>query len=255
MITINGFEIKPTIFPDKTSQVWRISEDYFRDGWNAEFTWEFENEAEFIHLAQAVDLVRSRGANKITLRLPYLPYARQDKKICNDATFALHTFCNLLNSLNFVEVSIIDAHNKDFCKIKLQGYKDLPIHMYLATAIGRTKCTMLCYPDAGAKERYKDTLKMTNPLICSFSKERDQQTGEIKRLYLNELVDIKDQIVLICDDLCDGGMTFIKCAERLYELGAKEVHLYTTHGLYTKGTQVLIDNGIKRIFNKTGEVK
>ena len=72
---------------------------------------------------------------------------------------------------------------------------------------------------------------------------------------MNELVDIKDQTILIVDDLCDGGMTFIKSAERLYELEAKEVHLYVSHGIFSKGLKPLTDSGIKRIFTKDGEVK
>lgn len=34
----------------------------------------------------------------------------------------------------------------------------------------------------------------------------------------------------------------------------EEVYLYTTHGIYSKGTKILFDNGIDRIFNRKGEV-
>ena len=44
------------------------------------------------------------------------------------------------------------------------------------------------------------------------------------------------------------------CAKELYKLGALEVQLFTTHGIYSKGVQVLKDAGIVKIFNRKGEV-
>ena len=105
----------------------------------------------------------------------------------------------------------------------------------------------------GAKKRYgKFFGKFPN---CSFIKERDQSTGFIKNLFLNELVNIEGESVLIIDDICDGGMTFKLTAERLLTLGAKEVNLYTTHGIYSKGVETLKESGINRIFNRKGEVE
>ena len=49
-------------------------------------------------------------------------------------------------------------------------------------------------------------------------------------------------------------MTFKLMAEQLYKQGAAEVHLYVTHGIFSKGLSVLRSSGIKRIFTKDGEV-
>jgi ribose-phosphate pyrophosphokinase len=58
------------------------------------------------------------------------------------------------------------------------------------------------------------------------------------------------------DDICDGGMTFIKIAEALTtQYNIKELSLYVSHGLFTKGTEVLRQAGIQRIFTLYGEVK
>ena len=60
--------------------------------------------------------------------------------------------------------------------------------------------------------------------------------------------------VLVWDDLCDAGGTFILLAKELLTNGAKEVNLFVSHGLFTKGTQILFDAGIKRIFTKEREI-
>ena len=54
MITLNGKPITPTIFPDKTSQVWKVFQEDSLSLHAPELkvVWTFENEAELIHLAQ-----------------------------------------------------------------------------------------------------------------------------------------------------------------------------------------------------------
>ena len=56
------------------------------------------------------------------------------------------------------------------------------------------------------------------------------------------------------DDLCDGGATFILLAKELLSKGAKEVHLFVSHGIFSRGLGVLFDAGIKRVFVKDGEM-
>src|SRR5689334_7783330 len=108
MIKLNGNEITPTIFPDGTSQVWKLYPKP-KNLVNV-VEWKFENEAEFLHLAQLKHLIDSFGG-KCFLEISYLPYARQDKETSNETTFALNPFSDLLNSLNFEGVSIFDPHS------------------------------------------------------------------------------------------------------------------------------------------------
>lgn len=49
------------------------------------------------------------------------------------------------------------------------------------------------------------------------------------------LGDVKDKNLLIIDDICDGGGTFIQLAEKLKGLGAAKIGLFVTHGIFSKG--------------------
>ena len=40
---------------------------------------------------------------------------------------------------------------------------------------------------------------------------------------------------LVIDDICDGGRTFINLAEKLLIMGANDLYLYVTHGIFSKG--------------------
>ena len=60
--------------------------------------------------------------------------------------------------------------------------------------------------------------------------------------------DLTGKYAVIIDDICDGGGTFIPIAKELKAKGCRKVVLYVTHGAFTKGTQVLFENGIDEIF-------
>ncbi|CCJ77069.1 Ribose-phosphate pyrophosphokinase [Cronobacter muytjensii 530] len=63
--------------------------------------------------------------------------------------------------------------------------------------------------------------------------------------------DVKDKAVLIVDDLCDAGGTFIGSAQVLRDAGARSVSLYVTHGVFSKGVENLLNNGIDQLYTTT----
>lgn len=247
MIFLNGHEIKPTIFPDKTSQVWNVDPEFSNSKIN-EIMWKFEHEGEFMHVVQLRDLLRSKGF-KCGLHMPYLPYARQDKAVTNTETFALRSFANLINKLTFQYVSAIDPHSM-VAKHFIYNFVELSVATEINFAAKETDATLFCYPDDGALKKY--TKYLDDPHAYG-EKHRDQQTGKITDYKL--FGDVKGQSVLIVDDICDGGMTFILLADALIVAGARDINLYVSHGIFSKGTEVLHAAGIKRIFTKEGEVK
>lgn len=243
MIKVNGHVVEPTIFPDKTSQVWKLPKSIY---WQqAEVEWIFESEGEFMHLAQLRDLLGPSSA----LYMPYLPYARQDKHIANENCFALRTFAKLLNTLSFAEVSCFDPHSD------LTGIIDKVVQVYPIHEVRRIfregEYTSVCYPDGGAERKYANKIGLPSILA---SKSRDSITGEITVIELCRSRPALDENVLIVDDICDGGNTFTLLTKQLYAHGAKSVSLYVSHGLFSKGLAPFWDAGIKRIFTKDGEV-
>ena len=250
MLVLNEtYKVTPTIFPDKTSQVWKLPEDMLNQ---ARYTihWFFESEAELFHLAQLVDLLRCRVIRStpiIDLEMPYLPYARQDKRIGNEASFALHTFARQINALNFNTIQVFDVHSQEAFKLIDRLHADISFFDIINQAVEDSRADVICYPDAGALERYKGFLDPKIP-CCSFSKDRDPLTGYIKKLTLNEEIELKGKRVIIVDDLCDGGMTFILTAKELLIYDVSNVDLYVSHGIFSKGTKVLTDAGIKNIY-------
>lgn len=247
--------ITPTIFPDGTSQVYKVQEitKNYRNCTEAEIIWQFENEAELMHVAELSDLLDSYIGYprpfKI-LNIPFLPYGRQDKPISNSTTFAQRTFTKLIDAMEFDRVISFDVHG--VCAIKnLHKLSAVPI---ITNIFKDNGYDIVALPDGGAAERYyiEDV-----PSVHAI-KERDPRTGKIVDYYLqNEYknakgelieVELKDKKVLIVDDLIDGGATFIELSKLLKEQGVKSISLYTSHGIFSKGKDHLIEAGITTFY-------
>lgn len=247
MIYLNGQPINVTIFPDNTSQVWKLPQGLLSLSNYAHITWVFQHEGEFMHLAQLKQLLDSYGFTS-TLILKYLPYGRQDKEVGNDATFALRTFNKYLDFMNFNEIICMDPHSNVSLEYVRNFKAEYPIEEVLHL-FNEYEHDLLCYPDKGALSKYKDIYKTS---YMYGEKVRDQLTGNITS-YEIKGQSVKGQKVLIVDDICDGGMTFKLLTKELLEAGAKEVNLFVSHGIFSKGLKTLHDSGIKRIFTTDGE--
>ena len=211
---------------------------------------------EIIQLAMITDALRNQGAKNIFLNLPYVPYGRQDR-VCNwGEAFSLRVFCDLLNSLNFDRVTIVDPHS-DVTPALIRNcevVKMLTIVDKFLAPMPMTPDTKLCptetlpvSPDAGANKKVFEISQYCQKPMIRADKLRDVSNGEIKETIVFA-DNLNGQAVTIYDDICDGGRTFIELAKVLKAKGAKTVVLFVTHGIFSKGVQCLFDAGIDHIY-------
>jgi len=263
MIYLGGLEVKVTIFPDKTSQVWKLSKDqvdYVANNEKVLIKWDFEEEAELLHVLQLQALCKTlRGRSNPTyviLDCPFLPYGRQDKDINNEETFALGLLATLTN-LFFSEFRTIDAHSDAMAEYLENGgnceWVNGSPKEFILNARDLSNSNRICFPDAGAKTRY-NSMGLGDEYPIVLNKVRNQLTGEITGLEIVDGKAFKGENVLIVDDLCDGGRTFIETAKVLLAKGAKSVTLYVTHGIFSKGMKPLYESGIAQVYTKDGLV-
>jgi ribose-phosphate pyrophosphokinase len=253
MIKINGYVVKPTIFPDQTSQVWNLPEWLFKDQPGSDsVVWYFEKEREIIDLLS----LRKLFPKSFILHIPYLPYARQDKGIHNTSTFNLRVFADLINSLHCHRVTSVDVHNPELTKELICNFVNIEATYPQRRAAEEFKPDYYVFPDKGASKRYPS-------LSChdqvTFEKKRDQITGAILSHEIDEhrtssvftnthhgTAGKDNKRFLIVDDLCDRGSTFISIAKKLRETCKDPaVGLFVTHGLFSGGRGLLTDVGIK----------
>ncbi|MCL5500591.1 ribose-phosphate diphosphokinase [Escherichia coli] len=211
---------------------------------------------DFMLLAQLTDAVRH--ATDITvshLELAWLPWARQDRHMVNGDSFALKVFANQLNVLNFDKVFLLDPHSDAAAaainnSVVIAQESCLMKSETLRQAISTGKLTLVA-PDAGALKKIHNVAKASGARdYAILTKERDVATGNLTGFALVS-GDVAGKDVLIVDDLCDAGGTFIGSAQVLRDAGARSVSLYVTHGVFSKGVENLLNNGIDAIYTTT----
>lgn len=229
-----------TKFPDGTSQVWKIAqlpEPYGTD--EILIQWMFENEGEVFQIVQLLRLLDKLGMPGATIFAPFMPYGRQDKALTNESCFALQVMKSVLYKAGAYEFVTYDGHSE---RAGTTSINPIDFHQSILNH------DLICFPDEGALNRYYKNFPNIQKVFCE--KVRDQATGEIKGLKVkNPQLLTQGQRILIVDDICDGGMTFIKVAEALRKVQrVNTIDLAVSHGIFSKGKQVLHDAGIRKIF-------
>lgn len=196
-------------------------------------------------------LQRSTNEATINLNMPYIPYARQDR-VCNPGeALSIRVFCDLINSIGFDEIRVLMPHS-DVATALLNNV-DETFHQerwdaFVAENIIQSdhERLVIVSPDAGAMKRtlkfaqyYNNEVteydEVATPVVMA-DKVRDVTNGKIVSTTVHATKnDLDGKSCLIYDDICDGGMTFIKLAEALRERGASRVILAVPHGIFSKG--------------------
>lgn len=194
---------------------------------------------DLMRLALAVDALRSGGIDYIEAFIPYIPYARQDRRMADGEPLSIKVFASILNSLKLNEVICYDAHSDVTTALidNVRHYDNsLEVRMFMATYLPNNgRDVIMVSPDGGA---YKKIYKLCERIghkggIVNGVKVRDLDTGKI--ISTDIIGDVSGRNCLIVDDICDGGRTFIELAKALKDKGAKELYLFVSHGIFSKG--------------------
>ena len=251
----NMYEVKQDHFPDNTLHV------SFPDYEIYAIEWKYESDAELFTLICAR---RHYAKSDIQLVLPYIPHARMDRVKDETDVFTLKYFCEIINSLNFSRVFVLDPHSNVSLAL-LDRVSQIPVINTINECLNRLvyeishdygaetrekvyQDLVLFFPDEGSMKRYSSEIDF---LPYAFGiKKRDWKTGQIQGLQLVNGELVKGKNVLIIDDICSRGGTFYHAAKALKEAGATNVYLYVTHAENTmvKGDMYNDPNLIKKIY-------
>lgn len=242
MIRLNGGIIDLGHYPDGTLLLNCFCGDlsyYIID-------WFYDNDEELIALIYLTKHI-PKYAKKI-LNMPYIPNARMDRVRNSSDIFTLKYFSEVINSLSFDSVHVLDPHSTvsealidNICIDSPEPY----IYFTMGN-IGKEDLTIF-YPDAGSLKRYSGIVQRQ---YVFGNKVRDWDTGVIKGLdVIGDVELVKEHDILIVDDICSRGGTFYHSAKKLKELGANDIYLYITHCENTILEGELINSGlVKRIY-------
>jgi ribose-phosphate pyrophosphokinase len=174
------------------------------------------------------------------LYLSYLPHARADREFEEGMSVPLEIIINTINK--FDKVYVEDVHNesafKKYCKTEYEIISQAKLFIQALPKSVLKKDFVLCAPDFGATLKISALINLVEKEVVVCEKKRNTSTGWIDSVEVCGNKDIKGRDIIIVDDICDGGMTFIKTAEALKNKGATSVSLYVSHGIFSRGVDI-----------------
>lgn len=199
----------------------------------------------------ATDAVKAMFPNaSIELLTPYFAYARQDRRMVKGEPLSVKVMADMVNSMKYDVVHVLDPHS-DVTTALVNNIKIIDNIPFVRTVWDGINDSSKCLvsPDSGFEKkafRLATEINIDSKSVIYGTKKRDVATGKLSGFGYNG--NVKDRACVIVDDICDSGGTFIGLAQKLREGGAKSVHLVVSHGLFTKGAEHLLDNGITSIY-------
>ena len=195
-----------------------------------------------MELLLCVDALKRSSAKNITAVIPYFGYARQDRKVVPRTSISAKLVSNLITKAGADRVVTLDLHSG-----QIQGFFDIPVDNLYATPIFarhikkkiKTNNLICVAPDVGGTARARALGKMLNIDLAIIDKRRPKPG---KSEVMNVIGKVNNKTCIIVDDIIDSGGTIVNAAKALKNNGAKDVHVYCSHG-------VLSGNAVEKIKN------
>jgi len=180
-----------------------------------------------------VDALKRASARSITAIMPCYGYARQDKKHKGREPISARLMADLFKTAGANRIMAVDLHTS-----QIQGFFDGPVdHLwampmlaqYVRSRVDPGNLTIVS-PDAG-RVRLADQWSdhMGAPLAIIHKRRDPSVPNQVK---VHELVgQVEGRTCVLVDDMIDTGGTIVQAAEALFENGAKDVIVASTHGL------------------------
>jgi ribose-phosphate pyrophosphokinase len=198
-----------------------------------------------------VDALKRASAKRITVIMPFYPYARQDKKHKGREPISARLMADLFKTAGADRIMTVDLHTA-----QIQGFFDGPVdHLFAQNLLAQHVAAnyssdnmTVVSPDSGRTklaEKWADQLGGVP--IAFIHKTRDPLKPN--EVVANRVVgEIKGRLCVVIDDMVDTGGTIAKAVRQLLDAGAADVVLAATHGVLSgQASQRLVECGAREV--------
>jgi ribose-phosphate pyrophosphokinase len=185
----------------------------------------------FMELLFYVDALKRASAAHVTAVIPFLSYAKGDKKDEPRVSIRARVCADCLEVAGADRVLTMDLHAP-----QIQGFFRIPVdHLYALPVFAEyfrsrvDKNWVIVAPDVGFGEQARRAARALG--IEYVVSEKTRTAHDEKAKVLRIIGDVRGKACLMVDDFATSGGTLIGTAEKLLENGATEVYAAVSHGV------------------------
>lgn len=181
-----------------------------------------------MELLLMIDAAKRASAFQVVAVMPYLGYARQDRKDKPRCTIGAKLVADLLTAAGVNRIITMDLHAD-----QIQGFFNVPVdHLYASTLFVpyikglELENLTIAAPDMGGTKRanaYARFLK-SEMVICYKLRKKANVVEEIR-----VIGDVKNKDIVIVDDMIDTAGTICLAANLMKKEGARSIRVVVTH--------------------------
>ncbi len=209
-----------------------------------------ENLIEAIWLLQAA---RLSSAARVTYVIPYMGYARSDRKDSPRKPIGAPLALRMLEAARPNRFIFLDIHAEQ----SIDSFeRAVPDHLFgSAVAIDELKRVIrgrdfvIASPDKGGTPRAEKYADLMGQDECVVFLKKRVKPGEIDRKTIRIIGDVEDKDVIFVDDIIDTGGTIVADALAAKKRGARNIYVFATHGIFSKNALAAIAaSPIERVY-------
>ena len=183
-----------------------------------------------MELLVMADACRRASAGRITAVIPYLGYARQDRRQrAMRVPITAKLVADMIGAAGVNRVLTVDLHAD-----QIQGFFDVPVDNVYASPVllgevwkQKYDNMIVVSPDVGGVVRARALARRLDNADLAIIDKRRQRANESQ--VMNIIGDVRGRSCILVDDLVDTAGTLCQAAQALKNEGAERVIAYITH--------------------------
>jgi len=184
-----------------------------------------------MELLVMVDALKRASAGRVTAAIPYMGYARQDRRPSSARVpITAKVVANMMSSVGVDRVLTMDLHSE-----QIQGFFDIPVDNIYSGPImlgdiwkQNFKDLVVVSPDVGGVVRARAIAKRLEADLAIIDKRRPRPNVAT---VMNIIGEVAGRTCVIVDDMVDTANTLCEAASALKKQGAAKVLAYCTHAV------------------------
>ncbi len=177
-----------------------------------------------------IDAVKRASAERVTAVIPYMAYARQDKRFEPHIPVSAKVLAKAITVTGADRVLTMELHSAP-----IEAFFDIPVDNLSAEVLfleyihkKKLRNLVVVAPDEGAMKRSTKFAKKIGAGLAFINKIRPKENVAKAVTLIGE---VKGKNCLIIDDMVDTGGTIVAASDLLKKEGARKVLVLAAHGV------------------------